>query len=94
MAMQAGMSFQKILMLAGLGNYLISLSCCLYFNFNGKVSFFFLGYTGTILIKDGKLPELLRELQVLVQVYLFVLIFYCIFFIMSIYSGFPFSFFF
>ncbi|KAH9773761.1 DUF1664 domain-containing protein [Citrus sinensis] len=43
MAMQAGMSFQKILMLAGLG------------------------YTGTILVKDGKLPELLRELQSLVE---------------------------
>ncbi|TYG72638.1 hypothetical protein ES288_D04G037800v1 [Gossypium darwinii] len=74
MAMQTGVGLSKILILASAGTvpteFLTSIllfyfSYCFNFDFNLLISFS--GYTGTVLLKKGKLSDILGELQSLVK---------------------------
>lgn len=78
MAMQTGIGLSRLLILVGAGNYGFS-------NHHCRVSeeedlligvFFFEseGYTGTILVKNGKMSDLLGELQVSQSFLLFLLL--------------------
>ncbi|TYH33893.1 hypothetical protein ES332_D13G090300v1 [Gossypium tomentosum] len=70
MAMQTGVGLSKILILAGAGTVptefrtstlLFYFSYCFNFDFNLLISFS--SYTGTVLLKKGKLSDILGELQ-------------------------------
>ncbi|KAG4150814.1 hypothetical protein ERO13_D04G027950v2 [Gossypium hirsutum] len=74
MTMQTGVGLSKILILAGANTvpteFLTSIllfyfSYCFNFDFNLLISF--PGYTGTVLLKNGKLSNILGELQSLVK---------------------------
>lgn len=71
MAMQTGVGFSKILILAGAGTFptefltsIILFYFSYYFNFDFNLLISFSGYTGTVLLKNGKLSDMLGELQV------------------------------
>lgn len=71
MAMQSGIGISKVLFIAGAGTY-FSLIHTIAYQLWQALSYFTLllsGYTGTILIKNGKLSDIIGELQVYVCVY-------------------------
>lgn len=70
MAMQAGMGLSRILILVGAGNVLFPIqsylyTLCISCELLWSESIHCVGYTGTIMLKNGKLSDLLGEIQVI-----------------------------